>query len=107
MGSSSAGVRTFFLLFLVSDKLITRPGEYYRLWCVVVCDLENLKNQVAVACVASQFHKEKKFIIEQETKFRSLIGDLGSCEVRTANQILLKLECTFFLLLKPLHVRTS
>jgi len=22
------------------DKLITRPGESYRLWCVVVCDLE-------------------------------------------------------------------
>jgi hypothetical protein len=22
------------------DKLITRPEEYYRLWCVVVCDLE-------------------------------------------------------------------
>jgi len=20
--------------------LITSPGEYYRLWCVVVCDLE-------------------------------------------------------------------
>ena len=23
------------------DKLITRPEESYRLWCVVVCDLEN------------------------------------------------------------------
>ena len=22
------------------DKLITRPEETYRLWCVVVCDLE-------------------------------------------------------------------
>jgi len=22
------------------DQLITRPGESYRLWCVVVCDLE-------------------------------------------------------------------
>jgi len=22
------------------DKLITRPEESYRLWCVVVCDLE-------------------------------------------------------------------
>jgi len=26
------------------DELITRPGESYRLWCVVACDLENLKN---------------------------------------------------------------
>jgi hypothetical protein len=22
------------------DELITRPGKSYRLWCVVVCDLE-------------------------------------------------------------------
>ena len=27
------------------DELITRPEESYRLWCVVVCDLENLKNE--------------------------------------------------------------
>ena len=27
------------------DELITRPEESYRLWCVVVCDLENLKNR--------------------------------------------------------------
>ena len=25
------------------DELITRPDESYRLWCVVVCDLETLK----------------------------------------------------------------
>jgi len=24
----------------VCDELITRPEESYRLWCVVVCDLE-------------------------------------------------------------------
>jgi len=22
------------------DELITRPGESYRLWCVIVCDLD-------------------------------------------------------------------
>jgi hypothetical protein len=22
------------------DRLITRPEEFYRLWCVLVCDLE-------------------------------------------------------------------
>jgi len=33
------------------DELITRPEEYYRLWCVVVCDLEktNLVNEEAKA----------------------------------------------------------
>jgi hypothetical protein len=27
------------------DELITRPEESYRLWCVVVCDARNLKNE--------------------------------------------------------------
>jgi len=27
----------------LSDELITRPEESYRLWCVVVCDLEKTK----------------------------------------------------------------
>jgi len=27
------------------DELITRPEKSYRLWCVVVCDLENLMNE--------------------------------------------------------------
>ena len=25
------------------DELITRPEESYRLWCVVVCDLQTLR----------------------------------------------------------------
>jgi len=31
------------------DELITRPEESYRLWCVVVCDLENLVNEEVMA----------------------------------------------------------
>jgi hypothetical protein len=31
------------------DKLITPPEESYRLWCVVVCDLEKLVNEEALA----------------------------------------------------------
>jgi len=27
------------------EELITRPEESYRLWCMVVCDLENLMNE--------------------------------------------------------------
>jgi len=30
------------------DELITRPEESYRLWCVFVCDLENLMNEEAL-----------------------------------------------------------
>ena len=42
------------------DELITRPQESYRLWCVVVCDLENLKNEEAMTRFGSQRHNKKK-----------------------------------------------
>jgi hypothetical protein len=42
------------------DGLITRPEESYRLWCVVVCDLENLKNEEAMTSVGSQRHSKTK-----------------------------------------------
>jgi len=41
------------------DELITRPKGSYRLWCVVVCDLENLKREEAMTRIASQRHKKK------------------------------------------------
>ena len=31
------------------NELITRPEESYRLWCVIVCVLENLMNEEAKA----------------------------------------------------------
>ena len=40
------------------DELITRPEESYRLWCVVVCDLENLKNEEAMTRFGWQRHKK-------------------------------------------------
>jgi len=30
---------------VLCDGLITRPEESYRLWCVIVCDPENLMNE--------------------------------------------------------------
>jgi len=45
------------------DELITRPEESYRLWCVVVCDLENLKNEEAMTRVGSQGHSKKKLTV--------------------------------------------
>jgi hypothetical protein len=37
-------------------ELITCPEESYRLWCVVVCDLGNLKNEEAMTRIGSQRH---------------------------------------------------
>jgi len=42
------------------DKLITRLEENYRMWCVVVCDLETLKNEEAMTRIGSQRHNNKK-----------------------------------------------
>jgi len=42
------------------DELITRPEESYRLWCVVVYDLENHKNEEAMTRVGSQRHSKKR-----------------------------------------------
>jgi len=42
------------------DELATRPEESYRLWCAVVCDLENLKNEETMTHVGSQRHSKKK-----------------------------------------------
>ena len=41
-------------------ELITRPDEFYWLWCVVMCDLENLKNEEAMTRVGTQRHSKKK-----------------------------------------------
>jgi len=41
------------------DELVTRPEESYRLWCVVLCDPENLKNEEAMTRDGSQRHRKK------------------------------------------------
>jgi hypothetical protein len=75
MGSNPTGGMDVCLLWVyvlsgrgVCDKLITRPEESYRLWYVVVCDLENLKNEEAMTRVGSQRHKTKKTATNRENK---------------------------------------
>jgi hypothetical protein len=56
------------------DELIARPEESYRLWCVVVCDLENLMNEEALAnlgALAPRANKRVLFLL-------SLCFDCGS-----------------------------
>ena len=45
------------------DVLITRPEESYRLWCVVVCDLETsrMRNDEAMARSATKKKKQCQF----------------------------------------------
>ena len=41
------------------DELITRPEESYRLWCVVVCDLET--SRIGTPCVYDMSSLRVKF----------------------------------------------
>ena len=64
------------------DKLITRPEDSYRLWCVVVCDLENLKNEEAMTRVGSQRHRKKKVLscsVQTILICNSILYSLISC----------------------------
>jgi len=60
------------------DELITRPEESYRLWCVVVCDLENLKNEEATTRVGSQRHSQKKKKKKKTLLWSPLFWDVTS-----------------------------
>jgi hypothetical protein len=46
------------------DELITRPKESYRLWCAVVCDLENLVNEEPITRDGSQGHQKNIYIAQ-------------------------------------------
>jgi hypothetical protein len=48
----------------LSDKLITRPEESYRLWRVVVCDHENLVDEEAIA--RDGLHSQKKLYMKRD-----------------------------------------
>jgi hypothetical protein len=54
------------------DELITRPEESYRLWCVVVCDLENLKNEEAMTRIGSQKKKKKSLQVKYPLFFSDI-----------------------------------
>jgi hypothetical protein len=45
-----------------ATKVGRTPEESYRLWCVIVCDLENLKNEEAMTRVGSQHKKKYTYI---------------------------------------------
>ena len=60
------------------DELITRPDESYRLCCVVVCDLENLKNDKAMTRDGSQRHGKKK-ICKRKNLESEMSKELEKC----------------------------
>jgi len=56
------------------DELITRLEETYRLRWVVVCDLENLKNEKGITRVGSQRHRKINLHLAAHPLFRFFYG---------------------------------
>ena len=54
---------------VLCEELITRPEESYRIWCVVVYDLENLVNEEALANWEGFCPQNKTNIIKQRETF--------------------------------------
>ena len=61
------------------DELIIGPEESYRLCCVVLCDLENLKNEEAMTRVELQCHSThtQKKNAGTHTKYRNFTPTCG------------------------------
>ena len=47
------------------DELITRPEESYRLWCVVVCDLETSRIRRSLPALGRSATEKKEKIVQQ------------------------------------------
>ena len=52
----------------LGDGLITRPEEPYRLWCVVVCDLETLKTRRLKPATGLWKYNQKDCIVRKTNK---------------------------------------
>jgi hypothetical protein len=52
------------------DELITRPAESYRLWCVVVCDLETSRTRRPWPALGRSATRNKKKIVGRNNFWR-------------------------------------
>jgi hypothetical protein len=92
------------------DKLITRPEESYRLWCVVVCDLETSRmwsqwptwGRRATVKIS---HRQKKMLFNKNCVFYFLCNvclehfafQLEISEIWSKKYICLHIKCPLFL----------
>jgi len=63
------------------DEVITLPEESYRLWCVVVCDLETSRMKRRVG---SHRHSKKKLFLSETTR-HSMAQYSLECNVNLVN----------------------
>ena len=79
------------------DELITRPEESYRLWWVVVCDLETSRTRrswPALGCSATEFKKSHRLlsdVTQVRCKGPANFGISDLCKKRTGGKAVLLL----------------
>jgi hypothetical protein len=65
------------------DELITRPEDSYRLWCVVVCDLETTKilvneEEAKVHCGVLRQDRKKVFLTRESGSIFPLVLNIDT-----------------------------
>jgi hypothetical protein len=83
------------------DELITRPEESYRIWCVVVCDLETSRTKMSwTALGRSAIEKKKslkllKILVNDQLDplFPMYLFHASTCSLPTGTQDCHPLEC--------------
>jgi len=61
----------WFVVRRLCDELIARPEESYRLWSVVMCNVENLKTEDAMARVGRSAQKKICYRKQEDTSSNS------------------------------------
>jgi len=64
------------------DELITRPEKSYRLWCVVVCDLETSRMRRPWPALGRSATEKKSILVELRSVHESNVGLIFSINDR-------------------------
>jgi len=84
------------------NKLITRPEESYRLWCVIVCDLETSRMRRPWPALSLIATEEKKILYwkrygSEEKDWSGQVGVVGLCVETWNPKLLVRNSCATIL----------
>jgi len=69
------------------DELITHPEESYRLWCIIVCDLETLRMGRPWPALGRSATRKKKCLLSCITKYRDCFILNKRCSLQWNNKV--------------------
>ena len=83
----------------LGDELITRPEESYRLWCIVVCDLETSRMGAPYIYDISRLRVNLGLLLHGHSWLRGISSDFNSEVGRFICQIRYRISWLRFLVL--------